>query len=328
MLLDRVLLSLCLLLGLAQLVLAAAPGLVVADRAPPGAIAYLPGGAVTALAVRDDGEQAVVGMADGRVRVFEAGTGREVWGAHLDEAAHELWMAHDGRVLAAGPTRVRAFSIETGELLEAVEPGSEPAQDTAFDPFSGRLLRVTDTGLWEVPLDDLARPPELVEESGEDLVVTASPHGDWVVAGGKDRVARVRASGKVVEVFDGLGGWVLAVDFLPGDRTMVVAGDASKVWIYDIVDGVTLGSVHGHRGWIGALAVSPDGRWLATGGSDEAVRIYDLRTRRLRRLLHGHFEEVRALAFTPDGGMLLSGGDDGQLLVWDLTGLAQGPTGS
>lgn len=336
MLLDRVLLTACLLLGLAQLVFAHGPGagaelgLVVADHAPAGAVAYLPGGAITAVAVSDEGDLAAVGLADGRVRIFEAGTGREVAEASLDEAPHGLWFRREGTLLAAGPTRVREFHVETGRLVRASPPEEEPVRDTAVDEFQSLLVRARETGLWAQPLDDFAEPPERLEDSLGDLALVASPHGDWIAAGGKSRVARVRASGsgQVVEVFEGLGGWVLALEFLPDDRTLVVAGDADRVWLFDAVEGASKDSLRGHRGWIGELAVSPDGRWLATAGSDEAIRIYDLVNRRLRRRLEGHFEEVRALAFTPDGAMLLSGGDDQQLIVWDLSGLGPRSSGS
>lgn len=322
MLLDRARLAAVILLGLARLAFAAGPGpyLAIAERAPAGAIAYLPGGPVTALAIRDDGGLAAVGLADGRVRVFEAGTGRQVSEVDLAEAPHRVWLDPRGELLAAGPTRVRRYLAETGALIQAVTPGVEPAHDTAYDPPNGALQRVTEGGLWRLRLDDLASPPQLVEEGLEDLVVVASPQGDWVAAGGKQRAVRVRASDRVVEVFDGLGGWVLDLDFLPGDRTLVIAGDAPRVWLFDVVDGEVEGSVGGHRGWVAVVAVSPDGRWLATAGSDQAVRIYDLVSLRLRRRLEGHFGEVRALAFTPDGTMLLSGGDDQQLIVWNLAG--------
>lgn len=336
MLLDRVLLMLCLLLGLAQVVFAHgpapveghAPGLVLAGRSPVGAIAYLPGGEVRCLAVRLDGAVAAVGMSNGTVRVFEAGTGSTLSEVDFGEAPHRLWLDHQGELLVAGPTRIRRYLAETGALLQAVTPGVGPATDTAYDPFNGALLRVTDGGLWQLALDDLARPADPLDESAEDLVVVASPHGDWVAAGGKERVARVRTATRVVETFERLGGWVMALEFLPDDRTLVVAGDAARIWLYDVVEGEVAGRVHGHRGWVNALAISPDGRWLAAAGSDETVRVYDLTTRRLRRRLEGHFEEIRALAFTPDGSMLLSGGDDQQLVVWDLATLELAASGS
>lgn len=339
MLLDRVLLTVCLLLGLAQLVFAdadlpapGAPGpvLAVADHAPAGAVAYLPGGRVTALAVREDGALAAVGMANGAIRIFEAGTGREVSRSALGEAPHRLFFRRDGTLLAAGTQRVRVFHSDTGRLVRVVAPGGEPARDTAIDEFAGVLVRARDNGLWTQPLDDLAKPPEHLEDSLGDLALAASPHGDWLAAGGRSRVARVRAasSGQVVEVFSGLGGWVMALGFLPDDRTLVVAGDAPAIWLFDVIDGEPAGALRGHAGWVGEVAVSPDGRWLAAAGSDETVRVYDVARRRLRRRLQGHFEEVRALAFTPDGSMLLSGGDDQQLLVWDLSTLGLGPAGS
>ncbi len=109
------------------------------------------------------------------------------------------------------------------------------------------------------------------------------------------------------------------------DRTgrRLAAGADGAVLVWDVVAGVLLHSLAGHKGFVHAVAFSALSGLLATAGSDGTIRIWDPDRGRHLQLLTGWECRARVLAFSPAGGTLAIGGTDGVVRLREPSGWIQ-----
>ncbi|MFF3713969.1 nSTAND1 domain-containing NTPase [Streptomyces phaeochromogenes] len=251
---------------------------------------------VVRVAFSPDGHTLATGDLDGRVFLWDTGTGRlrnklRAYDGLFDAMA----FSRDGRTLATSyDGTVRIWDTGTGRhrkslRLRAEGAGAEAAVPVLSVAFSwdGRTLA---TG-------------------GDDGTVRT-----WDTGTGRHRKSlRLRAEGAGAEAAVP----VLSVAFSWDGRTLATGGDDGTVRTWDVETGRLRGRVPGSTGPFASVAFSPDGRTLVTGSSDRTVRLWDADTGRLRGRLPGHTGPVNAVAFSPDGRTLASGSDDGTVRMWD-----------
>ena len=124
-----------------------------------------------------------------------------------------------------------------------------------------------------------------------------------------------------------------AIAFSPDSRTLAVAGNDSRVWLWTLAgDGRAISarpSLTGARSWIYSLAFSPAGNTLAGQGSaDDNAYIWSLPGGVLTTTLP-HPVPVTAVAYGP-GRVTLATGDANHVpQLWTLPGpVLAGPAGS
>jgi WD40 repeat protein len=121
------------------------------------------------------------------------------------------------------------------------------------------------------------------------------------------------------------------------DKSMVVAGRANQLHVYDAGSGTYIRSLvepglvgadkkpvpAAHLAIVESLAFSPDGKYIASGGFGE-VSIWDAQTGVHKQKITGFADRVVALSFSPDGKLLATGGgaptEDGEIKVIDVAG--------
>ena len=98
-----------------------------------------------------------------------------------------------------------------------------------------------------------------------------------------------------------------------------IAGNFSKVYLYNTNSDFTLHTFNTSSSRINDLAYRPDGDRLAAAGDDVYIFYTDHQngTRRLLRTLREHTGGVRGVAWSPNGSILATGGADGTVRLWN-----------
>ena len=245
---------------------------------------------ISAVALRADGKQALIGSADGMLRIYELGDAapKEIGAstAHL-AGVGAVTYGPDGTKVATcgGDGIVRHISLVDG------------AKIVVLAEFKGHVKPVSS--------------------------VAFNSDGRFLVSGGGDTVVRVWDLSAKTELraLRGHLDWVSSVAFGPNGRTILTAGVDKTVKVWELGSEETAKPV-GHTRRLNTIAVSADGRWVASGSEDRTIKVWDaaagLEAFTLDAAAGGHDADITSLAFEPSGKRLVSGGDDRKMVIWDL----------
>ncbi|WP_324785171.1 toll/interleukin-1 receptor domain-containing protein [Streptomyces sp. H51] len=305
-------------------------------------------GAVRAAAYSSRGLLAVAG--DG-VRLSDPARGTPP--VSVDPVRHPVTavaFSPDGRLLALGGAHgeVRLLDVTDARSPRTLAvPSAVPGRGQVLVlvlTSGGRLVAMTDKGGLVLDVQDPARPKFL--GSLPAAAVAASPRGDLIATRvrGEERLrlwtlsrsARLRPVAAFTALPGGAVGEPRQIAFSPNGRLLAVAGDDSRVSLWDIADPdrpVARPELYAQtRFGVLAVAFSPDATTLAAGDSDGTVGLWDvsdpLRPRSGARL-SGHPTAVGGLSFSPDGSTVAAvgvtkstdiGTDPGTLRLWAVSG--------
>ncbi len=107
---------------------------------------------------------------------------------------------------------------------------------------------------------------------------------------------------------------ILALDLNP-KAAAVACGRANVVQVYDVLSGIEIVRLGGHRDLIQSIRYSPNGSKLAAG-SYQIVTIWDAPTGAQVHTLKGHGDPIHAVAANQDGSLVASISDDKTLRIW------------
>jgi RNA polymerase sigma factor (sigma-70 family) len=259
-----------------------------------------------------DGRSLITGgWTDGKIRVWEVATGKEVRqfatgqstapasspiSTTLYSAAGQfatrqstvfaLAVSPDGSLLAEVSFGARLWDLRTGKLRTTVGPKCHGLQ-VAFTP-DGKALAVRH-----------------VSQSADPAV------GLYETATGK-RLRGFSTRGLCGSMALSPDGKLLATTDSGKDERPLI-----RVW--DVATGREVRRLLGHGDPLDSIAFSPDGRTLLWGGQHEKrIRVWEVATGRERRELLGHQGSVKHVAFAPTGAKVASASTDGTILVWDI----------
>ncbi len=239
-------------------------------------------GPVRALAVLSGGKQLLTAGADGRVRLWDTATAREV-------------KAFDGP-----PQPARALAVNAAGTVAA----------SGCDDGSVRV--------WDVALAKEAFA--LTGHAGPVRGVAFSPNGLYVLSGGEDGTVRLWDLNLREKVRDlKYGQPVTCVAFGTDGRRALVGGDNGTVAVYDLEAAQPLHKLTGHIGTVTAVAFSPDGHTAVSVGEDKTLRFWDVVTGQRVTIpgrtgkgafTHMRFDRpLRAVAFAGDGSWVVAAGE-------------------
>jgi WD40 repeat protein len=259
--------------------------------------------------------------ADGKVKVWEVETGKEVLALKAPAWVGARCFSPDGQHLAiASNSRdlsdktvvctVTVWDARTGREINTFQVRGKEDLTAYFSPDGRRLATASKDGtvkVWDA-------------QTGGELLTVKAPrlwpfdlyegHGLYFSPDGK-RLATA--------LYDSRGRRCYHLE------QCLLLGGKSEVKVWELGTGKEVLALKGHSGEVTAVCYSPDGRRLATASTDRTVKVWDAETGREVLTLTGHSHAIGDLCFSPDGRRLASaGGDDmvvdgsGTVKVWDL----------
>ena len=244
---------------------------------------------IEAIAVSPDGRRLASGADDGRMRMYDASNGRELWS--LDPLP--------------APVRALAFSPDGRYLAVA---GDEP-KVRLWDLLSG----ASDT-------DRPTRPTRTWDHKAAVWSLAFSPDGKYLITGSDDGTTRVWDTSSNGTEVRGLrpasgGTLVRGAGVSPDGKYIISGGDhAIGVWGLDTGREVQLMEPGAATN---SLAIAPGGRLFAAA-VDRNVKLYEIESGRELRTLQGHSNTALTVTFSRDGRLLFSAGKDGTIIVWGI----------
>jgi WD40 repeat protein len=201
------------------------------------------------LAYSPDGKRLACALDGGTVRIWDVArekVERSFSAQHprgVPVIASWAEFSPDGKLLAVattdghpGPSHLRLWDPETGELRKTVVDGTTQSIWGAVFSSDGKLLAVGDAG-GTVGLFETRR---------------------W------ERVGRLESGDQLRSLAWG------------ADSRTLALGLRRDVQVWDAVKGERRKTLRGHTNWVLSMAVSPDGKTLGSGSSDKTVRLWPL----------------------------------------------------
>ncbi len=266
--------------------------------------------------------RAVTGALDGRVRFWDAATGRDLESLS-GPPGHELRaLSADGKraLVREGESAARMWDLVSGkELLKA--EGKAILLDCSPDGGTIALVtHATTLSLW-----GLAQGRERVQVRAEGAITAFAFSLDGKAVGWGELsgalVIAESARGRELLRFRPRGKAVTALALARNGAAAATGDEEGEIRLWEAEAGkepVRVGIVSGRAS---AVALSPDARWVAAGGPHGYVRLFRAPPGEERTLYgRAHSGPVTSLAFSGDGRHLISGGADGIAHVWRVPG--------
>ncbi|WP_197519403.1 WD40 repeat domain-containing protein [Mycobacterium sp. E2327] len=248
------------------------------------------------LAFSPDGKRIVAGYSDGKLYVWDAGSGELAGPGVIPTTMKSVdalaYSPDGGRIISAGGDEVMQWAVQI------------------WDANSGNQIGPALTGQGP-PLDTVA----------------VSPDGQLIATGGDDNVIRLwdahtrQPKGQLT----GHSNIVYSIVFSPDSRMLISGSFDGTVRRWNVGQLKEIGQpLTGHVGRVDVVTVSPDGRYIASSGQDGTVRLWNSETGQpVGAPLTASSDPVLGVAFSPAGNALVSGGADKFIHTWPFPFNAQ-----
>lgn len=279
-----------------------------------------------------DGTLLATGGSDGRVRIYEAKTGREVeqLAGHEGAIVDVKWSSEGSQLFTFGEDgNPRMWDVSAASQVRTFGPVGSATLIGSVSPDDARVAASTPTSVvvWDVK----SGAEQLEVELGVPGIVLPVGVAFDPVTG--DRLA-VALDGPVefgggVTILDSHTGERM-VDITPedgvcelrwspdGTRIATASGDTTGA-VWDATTGEQLTTFAKHHSFLCTVDFSPDGTEVVTGGDDGTARVWNADTGEERVLLAGPRERVAFVAFSPDGQRVVTSSRDDHIRIWDVT---------
>ena len=253
---------------------------------------------------------------------------------HHEDAIFDVDFSPDGKTvlscagagspnMPARDSSLRLWDVETGDLLQIMEPQVLVNWDCAISPDGRWALSGAYDG--SVRLWNLANGEQIREFRGHSDWVTSlefSPDGKNALTGSKDGWLiywDLESGESIHHMFSSPNSnWALAIS-PDGSRAISDCSEGGNIY-WDLENGLEIRRLERIDAMPGAsgLAFLPDGSSAISGENDGTVIQWDLETGKEIRRFGKHDDLRTRVQISPDGEFMLTSGMNGVLRLWDL----------
>jgi WD40 repeat protein len=288
------------------------------------------------LGALDDNKQLLSLGVDGRIRLWDTATGRELkqfTGSGINPFVNHAALSPDRKTLATASNDrlLRIWDTARGKELRQFPATPLPQMPTSltFSPDGKTLASYSQDHiirLWDPAegkeLKQIAPPPgeprsTVIGYQGAQIAFT--PDGksitvvdDWVL-----RVFDVE-EGKEQRWLGGHAGTIYAVMAAPGGKHVVSVGQDRTARVWDYTTGKTTAKLSLGMAGGRSLAVAPDGKTVAVSTSDRNLRLFELPSGKPVSQIETAVAFAGAITFSADGKTLFIGGPDALIRPYDV----------
>ncbi len=260
-----------------------------------------------------DGHSIAAGGSDGRIRIWDADSGRE---AHILQGHKQpvisVAFSPDSRQLASGSydNTARVWDIESDQTMYTITGHTQAVGGVAFSPDGARLATAGYDNT--VRIANAATGQHILTLKGHTDPVSAvcfTPDGRRLVTGSFDNTARIWDASKRRDTVTLAGhlGTVTDMAIANDGVTVYSGGNDGTVRQWSTLTGLQTATLLAQKSFITAIALAKDGTTLAAGDAAGAVHIMDTRTRHERLVVHTGPAPISCLSFSPDGARICAG---------------------
>ncbi|GIX03530.1 MAG: hypothetical protein KatS3mg113_0536 [Planctomycetaceae bacterium] len=289
---------------------------------------------VQSLNVHPNGSWHVTGGSDGRVTLWDSGSGNPIrqFSGHQG-AVQAVAIRPDQQQLASGGTDQKLILWNINDPSKPHYVINTPAAVTllAYSHDSKKLLAAGSDHLLRSYVPDPPNPPPPQPPSQDPAQITDghpapviglgfsqdSRHAWSVSTRGQVRMWRIAAP-TATAVLNGHQGGVYAVVWHPDGKRLISASQDKTIRFWDLSNGQTIRDLPAQGGPIYALALTPDGQHLLSAGGDKTVRVYRVEDGSELRQLTGPTDAVYSVCVPPEGTLAAAAGLDRKIFVWDI----------
>jgi WD40 repeat protein len=284
-------------------------GLTLWDRNKLQPIRRIAVNALTCLDVDRAGQVVVTGDANGVVRLWEIGSGREIpvapgpiWPAEtiVSQPGAPLYVAYqDGPILAwAAPGETKS---------RVVGKSAERRTGLSTDGKLGASATQAGISVFELAGDKEIARIGFSPKEGRAPAVAVSPQQFASTTGQRSLSAWTVPGARPVWERDDLEGLPGELQYSADGKTLAGPCASDTLVLWNAASGKEICRLVESGANIVGWSLSSDGALAATGHPDGIVRIWNAETGHLLQVLHGHQAPVRALAFSNDNRTLAAG---------------------
>ncbi|MFE3443348.1 hypothetical protein ACFXNW_09985 [Nocardia sp. NPDC059180] len=277
-------------------------------------------GPLYGVAYSPDGARIATSGYDGRLRVWDAATRKEIVTHWLGTSTSDaVAFGANGWVVSSAGGRVRVFDQRTGSEGASLDGQAGGMSNLAFAEHGRTLLTIgaVDRQVRRWDPATMAELPALPGRQGRANAVATNTAGSTIAAAGSGPVQVWLDPAASPLLLD--RSWaareVMTLAVSADGRRIAAASAVGDVTWWDLDTGTTHTSgTDGQAVW--GVDFSPNGKLLAVGDDDHSVRLFDTeKQRQLTMLLHPN--SVHRIAFSPDGRTLAAAGSDGTVALWN-----------
>ena len=273
----------------------------------------------------DDGQQIISAGRDGKIRIWEVATGKELGPAlSHDGPVLDLALSSDGKTLYAADWANKIKVWDWGNRRQLFELDEHKVSVRTLSISKNGILVSSDSGSNVIVWDAMApsKEPQVILRRKLGRCVDISADGTMLVSCSFD------SESPVIVLFDLEESQLTEIEARSNANRVMFSPDGSRILSTNVDHSVSMWDLQGneqflakgHRpiSFVAGHDFSPDGTVVATGGDDSAVMIWDAKNGAEIRTLLGHVSHVRAVAFSPDGKRLASAAHDMTVRLWDI----------